>query len=208
MGQTPPGGAPEVFAPGIVSTDSVELNAVFSPDGKLFYFTRKDAGGLYSIWEMKEVDGRWTQPQIASFSGLYEDADPFITTDGKYLFYISKRPDEGSGPPHDILILEKAASGWSEPHNPGPPLNTEHNEIYPWLSATGVLYFKSDRPGGLGQRDIYVSRWEKGSFSEPVNVGGPISSAHNEGDIFVAPDESYVVFVSSDRPDGYGSGDL
>jgi hypothetical protein len=70
------------------------------------------------------------------------------------------------------------------------------------------MYFNCDKPGGLGQRDIYKSVFKNGEFTEPVNVGAPVSSEYNEGDVLIAPDESFLIFVSVDRPGSYGSGDL
>jgi len=208
LGQNPPGMVPEIFAAGIVSTDKAELNAVFSKDGKFFYFTRKNSDGLYQILEMKMVDDRWSEPVVAPFSGDYEEADPFVTFDGSHLFYISKRPERGFGPPHDIWIMKWEEGYWSEPYRPGPPLNTDYNEIYPTLSSNMTLYFNSNKPGGLGKRDIYKCLWKDGRLTEPVNAGRPISSEYNEGDVLIAPDESYIIFVSVDRPASYGSGDL
>lgn len=208
LGQNPPGLTCEVFAPGIVSTDSVELNAVFSPAGDEFYFTRKDSAGLYKIMQMKLKNGKWTSPECAPFSGVYEEADPFISPDGKLFFYITKKPEKTFGPPHDILIMEKIQTGWSEPVNPGEPLNTEYNEIYPAISANGALYFNSDKPGGLGKRDIYRCNYLNGRFSKPENTGKPVNSEFNEGDVFISPDESYIIFVSVNRPDSFGSGDI
>lgn len=208
FGQTPPGITPEIFAPGIVSTGSVELNSVFLPDFSEFYFTRKTAEGLYVIMMTKVKNGLWAKPVPASFSGEYEDADPFITSDGKRLLYISRKPLKGSGPPHDIFILEREEDEWSQPFNPGLPVNTEHNEIYPCLTAKGSLYFNSDRPGSYGKRDLYRSEYRNGTFSEPENLGGAISTEYDEGDIYVPDDESYLIFVSSGRPDSLGSGDL
>jgi len=208
LGQKPPGKTPEVFAPGIVSTESVELNSVFMPDNSELYFTRKTPEALYVIMMMNRKNGLWTKPVPASFSGVYEEADPFITSNGKQLLYISKKPLKGLGPPHDILILNRNGDEWSKPYNPGLPLNTEHNEIYPCLTAKGSLYFNSNRPGGYGKRDIYKSEYINGKFSEPENLGGSISTEYDEGDIFVPDDESYLIFVSRDRPDSLGSGDL
>ena len=199
---------PEIFAPGIVSTDRVELNAVFSKDGQLFYFTRRDDNGLYQIWEMRMEDHGWSKPRVAPFSGVYEEADPFISPDGRFLYYITKKPEKTFGPPHDILIMEWDGDYWSGPINPGPPLNTEYNEIFPCLTNSGTLYFNSNMPGGFGQRDIYKSVWKDGKFSKPEIVGPPISTEYNEGDVYVSPDESLMIFTSVGRPDGFGSGDL
>ena len=114
----------------------------------------------------------------------------------------------GSGPPHDIFFMNNVNGKWSEPVNPGLPVNTEFNEIYPTISLNGNMYFNSDKPGGYGDRDIYCSRFINGKFTEPENVGEPVSSQYREGDVLIAPDESYIIFVSVDRPGSYGSGDL
>ena len=76
------------------------------------------------------------------------------------------------------------------------------------MSNSGTLYFNSDRPGGLGKRDIYQTKYLNGSFSDPQHVGYPISSEYDEGDVFIASDESYIIFTSRERPDSFGSGDL
>ena len=207
LGQTPPSMTPEIFAPGIVSTEKVELNAVFSKDGKLFYFTRKNDSGLYQILEMKMEGNQWSTPRVAPFSGVYEEADPFITHDGKYLFFISKKPEKTYGPTHEIWIMKWEESYWSEPYNPGSPLNTEYNEIYPTLSLNKTLYFNSNKANGLGKRDTYLCYWIDEKFTEPVSVGASVSSEYNERDVLIVPDESFLIFVSADRPGGFGSGD-
>ena len=92
MGQERPDFTPRIFAPNIVSTAMSELNAVFSPDYKEFYYSIYMPNKKYVIMSMR-YDGRiWTKPEVADFSGRYSDADPFITADGNWLYYISKRP--------------------------------------------------------------------------------------------------------------------
>ena len=66
----------------------------------------------------------------------------------------------------------------------------------------------SGRDGGFGKNDIYWTKLVDGVYTEPVNVGEAINSQASEGDLFVAPDESYIIFVSSDRPFAFGRGDL
>ncbi len=206
LGQDPPGMTPEIFAPGIVSTEKNEINAVFSPDGNEFFYSVRD--DIYKIMQMKRIDNKWTEPAVFVHSGNFSEADPFISPDGSMLFFVSKRPVEGFGPPHDIWICNKTGDGWSEPYDPGPPLNSDDNEIYPSVTSDMTVYFNSNRDGGFGKRDIYRSEYVDGNFTEPQNLGGKISTEYNEGDVFISPDESYLIFVSGDRPDSFGSGDI
>lgn len=208
LGQKFPGNNAEIFAPGVVSTENVELNSVFTREGDEFYFTRKESSNIYYIYWMKKSGDKWSLPEIAPFSGKYQDADPYISPDGMKLLFISKRPVSGTGPPHDIWIIEKKEGEWTDPYAPGIPLNTEHNEIFPALTAGNMLYFNSDRPGGYGSRDLYKSELVNGNFTEPENLGPPFSTEFNEGDVLPAPDESFIIFVSAGRPNSYGSGDL
>ena len=212
LGQQPPGMSPALFAPGVVSTGADELNAVFSPDGTTFLFTVKTPDRVrHTLMFMERQGDSWTAPRVLPFSGRYNDADPAFAPDGNRLFFISMRPTGGEGPPRedwDIWFVDRTEAGWGEPWNPGAPVNTEHLEVYPSVAADGTLYFSSGRPGGLGQNDLYRSRLVNGEYAEPENLGGPINTEQSEGDLFVAPDESYIVFVSSGRPDSLGRGDL
>ncbi len=92
IGQKQPGLSPEIFAPNIVSTGMSEINAAFSPDFKEFYFSIRMPNGQLVIMTMIYDGTKWSEPEVASFSGRYSDADPFITNDGKWLYFISKRP--------------------------------------------------------------------------------------------------------------------
>jgi Tol biopolymer transport system component len=212
IGQQPPGMTPELFAPDVVSTGADELNAVFSPDGKEFLFTVKTPDRVrHTLMFVERHGDYWSEPRVLAFSGRYSDADPAYAPDGNRLYFISMRPREGEGPPRedwDIWAVERTETGWGEPWNLGAPVNTDSQEVYPSVAADGTLYFSSGRTGGLGKNDIYRSRLVDGSFSEPENPGATINTEHSEGDLFIAPDESYIVFVSSGRPDSLGHGDL
>jgi Tol biopolymer transport system component len=76
------------------------------------------------------------------------------------------------------------------------------------VASDGTLYFASDRDGGYGGPDIYRSRLVDGRYSTPENIGPVINSAYSESNVFVAPDESYVIFSGSGRPDSRGGADL
>src|SRR6267378_2342734 len=109
-----------------------------------------------------------------------------------------------------LEAMSFANSEWSEPANLGPPINTSSLEASPTLSKDGlVLYFTSNRPGGLGLQDLWVSRracvecpWE-----EPVNLGAPINSAALDNGANLSGD-GHPLFFFSGRLGGHGSTDI
>ncbi len=209
LGQKPPGMVPEIFAADIISTQKNEINSVFTPDGKEFYFSIFNPGKGYTIMVMKEENSGWTKPQVAPFSGKYSEVDMFITPDGKQFYYISKRPLKKNGSRsagYQVWVMERQNQGWSTPRNLGPVINSGDRQLYPTLTRNGTIYFGSNREG-YGGADIFRSQYLDGKYTEPENLGESINTKYNETDVFVAPDEGYIIFTSSDRPDGFGGGD-
>src|SRR3989304_4100711 len=84
---------PQVFAPGVISTEDYESHPEFTPDGKTLYFLKNAPNfGHWTICIAEFKNGKWSTPEVASFSVQYNDADPFITPDGSKFFFISIRP--------------------------------------------------------------------------------------------------------------------
>jgi Tol biopolymer transport system component len=209
FGQELPGETPVLFAPGIVSTDQRELNSIFTPDGREFYFSIADSAGA-TVMVTRWADGVWTEPAPASFSSGHGEVDPFISPDGNRLFYGSRRPLHSEEPEAgwQIWVVDRLASDWGEPQPLGGAVNSGERQIYPSIAADGTLYFQSIREGTLGESDIFFSRLEDGEYRQVENIGPPINSEYAEGDVYIAPAQDYVIFVSSDRPGGFGQGDL
>ena len=79
---------PAVFADGVISTGDYESHPAFTPDGRMLYFVKSTPS--FTDWKIhvsRYVDGRWSTPEVAPFSGKYRDADPFVTADGKRLYF-------------------------------------------------------------------------------------------------------------------------
>ncbi len=206
LGQNPPGFVPEVFAPGIISTDVGEGCSGFMDDGKAFLFSRRGTGILFT--ELKE--GQWTPPAKVSFAKSGQDGDFIVAPDGKTVFFASGRPTSKGSPPlkdHNIWKTFRTESGWTVPVPLPPPVNTDAHESYPSLSKDGTLYFFSRRKGGFGQSDLYRSELVDGTTTKVTNLGPVLNTEHHEVDPFIAPDESYLIFAS-DRPGGYGKDDF
>lgn len=202
---------PTVFSEGIISTGDFDSHPAFTPDGRTLYFLKSTP--TFSFWTIvvsRFMNGEWTTPEVAPFSGRYSDADPFITADGKQCYFISRRPGPGKKTPNlDIWVMNKTNDGWSEARNLGSPVNSPGDEWYPTVAADGTLYFGSDRPGGKGATDIYRSRLVSGKYQEPENLGGAVNSEFDEYEPYIAPDQGYLIFMAAGRPDGHsGSNDL
>lgn len=109
----------------------------------------------------------------------------------------------------DIYYAEKEGEEWSQPQNMGTPVNTASKETQPSLSADGrTLYFASDRPGGRGGLDIWMSKInDDGTWQKPVNLGDSINTPGDEMSPFIHHDNQTLYF-SSDNPIGMGGFDL
>jgi hypothetical protein len=90
----------------------------------------------------------------------------------------------------------------------GSLVNAGEHQIYPTVTRDGTLYFQSRREGGFGGSDIYRAELVNGSYIKPENLGESINSEHNEGDVFIAADESYLIVSTRGRPDSLGRSDL
>jgi Tol biopolymer transport system component len=209
-GSTRPLPEPILFGEGTISTGDMDLNAAFTPDGRTLYFTKRTPKFQFWVIVVSHFErGRWGEPEVAEFSGQYSDFDPFISPDGSKLFFCSTRPAAGQPKTDfDIWVVEKKGTGWGAPMPLAEPVNTKAQEYYPSVASNGTLYFSSSREGGKGRGDIYRARLVDGKYAEPENLGDAINSQYPEGDPYIAPDESYLVFVSYGRPEGYGDGDL
>jgi hypothetical protein len=231
LGQPPPGMTAKLFAPSIVSTERRELNLAWLPDGRAAFFSRDRSARGTVVMVTTSDGGRWTRPEPAPFSrGGHSDVDMFVTADGSQIYFCSDRPLSGTTPPVQggaaapavgtssppppppgprsaIWVVARTATGWGEPTWLGPVITSGMEDFYPTLTREGMLYFSSNRPGGLGENDIYRARRVNGQWTSPENLGRPVSSEFREFDPFIAPDESYVIFAST-RPGGLGSADL
>lgn len=105
--------------------------------------------------------------------------------------------------PGDIWMIRLTDTGWSQPQRLPAPINTEKfHDAYPSFAKNGTLYFFSQREGGYGKSDLYRSKLVNGTYASAENLGPVINTEFSEFDLLIAPDESYIVFVSN-RPGGH-----
>lgn len=205
---------PRLFGEGLINTDADEYGPAFSPDGGTLYFTRRvNRRDSEFIVFSRFINNRWTEPRTADFSGHFFDKEPFVSPDGRRLFFASKRPTTAGGPPNagsdfDIWMVERTHEGnWSTPARLGAEVNTPNYENYPAVAANGNLYFASVREGGKGKNDLYRARFMNGRYMQAENLGETLNTTSSDADPYISPDEKYIIF-SSDRADTRGEGDL
>lgn len=208
---------PQLLGENVISTGDDESHPAFTPDGKTLYFLKNDPSfNHWTIVVSHEQNGKWSTPEVVPFSGQFSDADPFITLDGERLFFISTRLVNGKAKEDTniwMMSREGAAAGikptggWSAPEHLD-VVNSDANEWFPTVSKNGNLYFGSERPGGKGRCDLYVSRLVDGKYQPPENLGELINTAANEVEPFIAPDESYIIFAGTGLPESRGAYDL
>jgi Tol biopolymer transport system component len=188
-----------VFAEGVISTPYTEWATSFSPDGKTVYSSQ---GAVYwTIVSSTMTDGKWTKPKVAPFSGQWNDTDPFVSPDGKRLFFISNRPMDGASHStpsknyHIWYVDHLSGDEWSSPHHLEAPVNIEGGNCYaPSVSRSGTLYFCArDRDGHAGMSS-YACTWLGTHYDTPKLL--TLNGNNEIQDPFIAPDESYLVFVS------------
>ena len=209
LGQEPPGLEPKLVAPGIVSTGRHTRDLAMTPDGNEIYFGAT-VGNRTVILMTKQVEGRWTEPEVAPFSGRYLDIEPAISPDGQRFFFLSTRPqahqEEKPGWVYqDIWAMEREGDGWGEPYNLGPPVNSEASEYFPSLTVDGTLYFT--REGEDGVSATYRSRFSDGAYLEPERLGPEVNCGTNRFNVLVAPDESFAVVPALGMEDSLGGVD-
>lgn len=196
-----PNDSTEIFAPDIISTEYNEFTPTLSSDGDVLYFSRKT--DYFKIYVTTFKSKQWIKPEIAIFSGKYDDVDCVFSPDGTKLFFASKRPVIGDSirNDYDFWKTESISGDWSLPKHEGEIVNSKYNDLFSSISQNGTKYF--DFKG-----DIYKSVMINGEYSEKEKLGEAINSKYLDKEPFIAPNESYLIFVS-DRPDeNFGDVDL
>lgn len=206
LAQTPDN-SPSLFAPGVISGPADDLSPAFTPDGKTVYFTRgNDSGSMILVSSL--VNGQWSAPTTAAFSGQWNDLEPTMAPDGSFLVFASNRPSAEGGPPIDgkfngkvfpglggnLWRVERVGTGWGRPQRLPETINADTGTFSPSVSLDGSIYFMRPAKSG-GQFGIYRSQYSGGTYlaAVPIAVGDDTTE---DVDPAVAPDESFIVYCS------------
>ena len=204
-GTSRPGDQPEMLGPGVVSTRDYERDEALSPDGRTLYFTKRTIWPYFSVVCVSHlVNGTWTEPEVAPFSGRYPDATPAFAPNGNTLYFASRRPAEASGTlrrDYDLWAMDRSGEGWSEPRHLPAPVNTSGNELSPSLTTAGALYFVTDAQ----LPRVVRAEPNAGGWSQPSVVAVPADSAGYELGVSVSTDDRYMVVTVLGRDDALGT---
>ena len=152
------------------------------------------------------MNGKWENETLLPFNNSdYSCGHPALSTDGQRLYFVSNMPGGSGGT--DIYVVEKNGKSWGSPENLGADINTQGNEMFPWVDADDQLYFASNGRGGVGGLDIFQVDPKADVIGNPVNVGAPINSPYDDFG-FVLDAKAGVAFFTSNRLGGKGDDDL
>jgi hypothetical protein len=190
-----------------------------SSDGLEMYLTSDRAGGRgsFDVWVLRRdsVESTWTGPTNlgSPVNGAAPDFGASLSADGLELYLTSYRAGGYGGRDLYVTTRETRNAPWGIPVNLGPKVNGSSDDGLARLSSNSLeLYFQSNRSGGYGNYDLYVSRRATTSdpWGDPVNLGPTVNGVCDEALPSLSPDGLLLVFqeYGACRPGGYGGGDL
>jgi Tol biopolymer transport system component len=196
-------------------TSNVFVTSFSSDNREMFVFSDLGGGqGGFDLWVLKRAapEAAWDFPENLGpiVNSPHFEASASISGDGLELYFDSTRP-KGRGN-NDLYVTRRATrtSLWDPPTNLGARLNSTYIDAAPSVSSDGrELYFSSDRSGGYGLGDLYVSTraTTQDPWGDPVNLGPALNSPFHEEVPRISQDGLLLLFQSS-RPGGFGIVDL
>ncbi len=198
------------FQPRIVARpDTEESMMTLSPDAsEIFWGVSREwfpLSRVSEIWTARRRGHSW-RAKRADFSTGFSDGDPFVSHDGKQIFFVSVRPVGRPRKDFDIYVVDQTASGFGAARNLGGAVNSPEDELYPSMAAYGTLYFASDRSGTW--KTYRARRAADGTYPNaellPATVNAEGSWNFNP---FISADGTTLIFTSQ-RRGGAGKGDI
>ncbi|NAS29890.1 hypothetical protein GTQ40_02800 [Flavobacteriaceae bacterium R38] len=198
---------PQILGNGSLSLDSVQWNNVYVARTRELYFTKMGKSASI-IHKMDYKDGGFKNLEKIAFPEDSPHSDIYVTNDGDTMLFSSLMQEHENDTISDWNIWKSIRKNgvWQTP-TPFFNQNLEGNQFYPWLTQSGNIYF-AITPHSSDNSDLYVSEYKNGEYGTPKNLPAHINSKNIEGDAFVAPDESYIIFASFEREQNLGKSDL
>jgi peptidoglycan-associated lipoprotein len=150
----------------------------------------------------------WSEPALIPFSlDSFSCGQPTISKDGQILYFSSDMPGGQGGKDIWMTTYSKRSRSWGDPVNLGTTINTEDDEMFPFIHEDGTLYFSSNGHTGLGGLDIFYTKGEATDWSDPINMKTPINSGADDFSVILEKDKESGYF-SSNREGGRGQDDI
>jgi outer membrane protein OmpA-like peptidoglycan-associated protein len=139
------------------------------------------------------------------YDGIHSFSNPSLSFDGQELYFVSNM-DTINGS-IDIYVSKLQNGSWGKPENLGPIVNSSEDEMYPYITKSGKLYFSSQRNDSYGGLDIYMTERKNGVWTAPVHLPAPINSIFDDFS-FITDENSSESFLASNRAGSLGSDDI
>jgi outer membrane protein OmpA-like peptidoglycan-associated protein len=183
----------------------------FSPDLKDVYFTSNNylngelkSGNIKIFRATINSSGHWQNIVTLPFnSDNYDTGQPFVSIDGKRLYFTSNMP--GGLGDTDLYYVTINDGHYGKPVNLGPTVNSKFKEYTPYVDGN-IIYYSSNRPGGMGGFDIYMTKLDE-TIEVPINLGKPMNSRGDDIS-FIIDNEKQKGYFSSNRRGGIGDDDI
>ena len=195
-----------------INTTADEYWPAITADDKMLLFTRQQIvrrGSLQRQTMQEDFyysyrnNGEWSTAVNAGapLNTSYNEGAQTLEAAGSYMYFTACNREDGKGG-CDIYYSARSDRGWEKGINVNAPVNTRHWESQPSLSADkSRLFFVSNRPGGYGGMDIWLSYFgDNGRWSEPINLGDSINTPGDEMSPFIHFDGKTLYFSSNGRP--------
>ncbi len=193
--------------------------AVITKDGKTLYFSRNNfindklgegANGINNlkIYKASLINGKWSRIVELPFNNNnYSTGHPALNADETKLYFTSDMPGGIGGSDLYYVTISKAGT-YSTPVNLGATVNTEKNEVFPFVNSENTLFFSSDGHQGIGLLDIFATTHDKqNTITNVINLGTPINSSKDDFSFFMNP-EGTTGYIASNRAGGLGKDDI
>lgn len=203
--------------PTLVDKDKVNSpfndgTAAFDSKGGTMYFTQcngKDGKGKFCrIWTATLSGQEWTDVKPLEFTtDSFNSGHPSLTKDNQIMYFSSDMPGGEGGKDIWYVTYSKRSKTWGDPVNLGPTVNTDKDEVYPFIHEDGTLYFSSNGHTGIGAMDIFFTTGSGTDWSTPVNMKSPINSGGDDFSIVLSKDKESG-YLASNRDGSKGQDDI
>ena len=199
-----------------LNSDYHDGSASFSSDFNTIYFTRtiKEKAGkgdyemptiVLKIYKSNYENGEWTEPEPFYLNNKeYSVGHPSLSVDGKHLYFVSDMPGGIGGT--DLYVCELKNGNWTNVRNLGIDINTEGNEMFPYVDFKNNLYFASNGRLGYGGLDLYSVESIDDQWQEAILLDPPLNTSYDDFGLSFLNEKKG--FLSSNRPQGKGNDDI
>jgi peptidoglycan-associated lipoprotein len=194
-----------------VNSDASEGVSVWDAKNNVLYFTRvkpvKGKEAMGRIYKSSFNGTAWGEPEALNFaSEEYSTGHPALTNDGATMIFTSDMPGTTGGKDLYMVNWDGGTNNWGTPVNLGPSINTAEDEMYPYVSANGKLYFASNGLPGMGGFDIFSATSEGNNYTNVTNLRSPMNSPGDDFGILF--DTDVTGYLTSNREGGLGADDI